>query len=486
MNGNDGANGNTHVAVIGGGPGGYAAAFMAADLGLKTTLINLEPNPGGVCLYRGCIPSKALLHVAKIVSEAREAKHWGVTYTEPQIDLEKLRSSKEAVVEKLTDGLGQLCRARSIEYIQGRANFIDSTTLRIVDDAGAESELKVDYTILAAGSRPATLPNLYIDSPRIMNSTDALEVESLPENLLVVGGGYIGLELGSVYATFGTKVTVVEMAPSLLPGADSDLVKFVANRMEILMHRILLNTRVVEMKEVDGGIRVRLEGPDLAEPEMTFDKVLVSIGRKPNSSGLGLNATQVEVDERGFVKVDAQRRTTDPRIFAIGDITGEPMLAHKASHEGRVAAEVIAGQRVAFEPKAIPAVVFTDPELAWAGVTESQARKEGRQVKVSRFPWGASGRATTLNRNDGMTKIISDPETEEILGVGVVGTGAGELIAEGVLAIEMGAVASDLSLTIHAHPTLGETLMESAEMIFGQSTHVYRPRREKAKEAGMP
>lgn len=483
MNGNGNASGAPHVAVIGGGPGGYAAAFMAADLGLQTTLIDLEKNPGGVCLYRGCIPSKALLHVAKIVSEAREAKHWGVTYPEPQIDLAKLRKSKDGVVEKLTSGLGQLSKARNITYLQGRASFLDSRTLRIVDEQGAESELKVDYSILAAGSRPASLPNLYLDSPHLMNSTDALEIQSIPKNMLVVGGGYIGLELGSVYATFGTEVTVVEMTSSLLPGADSDLVKFLATRMDALMHRVLLNTKVVDMKEVEGGIRVKFDGQDLEQHEQVFEKVLVSIGRKPNSSGLGLATTRVEIDDRGFIKVDEQRRTADPFIFAIGDLTGEPMLAHKASHEGRVAAEVIAGHNVAFEPRAIPAVVFTDPELAWCGLTENQARKEGRPINVARFPWGASGRATTLNRNDGMTKIISDPQTEEILGVGIVGSNAGELIAEGVLAIEMGAVASDLSLTIHAHPTLGETIMETAEMIFGTSTHVFRPGR-KGKEAG--
>ncbi len=472
-NGNE--NGNIHVAVVGGGPGGYAAAFMAADLGLKTTLIDLEANPGGVCLYRGCIPSKALLHAARIVNEAREARHWGITYPEPEIDLDKLRASKDAVVEKLTSGLGQLSKARQVQYLRGRASFIDSTTLRVVDEHGHEQQIKVDYTILASGSRPAGLPNIYLESERIMNSTDALEMPDLPKNLLVIGGGYIGLELGSVYATFGTQVTLVEMESSLLPGADSDLVKFVANRMEVLMHRILLNTKVVDLKEVKNGIQVRFEGPHLEEPVQVFEKVLIAIGRKPNSSGLGLGSTKVEVDEKGFVKVDAQRRTSDPRIFAIGDITGEPMLAHKASHEGRVAAEVIAGNNVVFEPRAIPAVVFTDPELAWCGLTENQARAEERPVKVARFPWGASGRAATLNRNDGMTKLISDPDTGQILGMGVVGSGAGELIAEGTLAIEMGAVAADLGLTIHPHPTLGETVMETADLIFGTSTHLYRP-----------
>ncbi|GMV91638.1 MAG: dihydrolipoyl dehydrogenase [Candidatus Hydrogenedentota bacterium] len=463
------------VTVIGGGPGGYAAAFKAADLGLDTTLVDLEPNPGGVCLYRGCIPSKALLHVAGILNDAKEAEHWGITFQKPRIDLDKMRESKDAVVSKMTGGLGQLCKARKIAFIQGRASFEDSNTIKITDAKGKEQFVKTDYTILAAGSRPATLPDLYLESDALLNSTTALQIESVPKTMLVIGGGYIGLELGSVYAALGTNVTVVEMTGSLLPGADSDLVDVLAKRMETVFKSILLNTKVAKLKEVSGGISVTFVPEDAKERTETFEKVLVSIGRKPNSSGLALNNTGVTVNSKGFVEVDIQRRTNDPSIFAIGDIVGEPMLAHKASHEGRVAAEVIAGHNTAFEPAAIPAVVFTDPEVAWCGITEKQAQRENRSVHVARFPWGASGRASTLNRSDGLTKIITDPETDHVIGVGIVGHGAGELIAQGAIAIEMGATAEDIGLTIHPHPTLSETIMESADLIFGSGTHVYRP-----------
>ena len=468
----------TSVTVLGGGPGGYAAAFMASDLGLDVTMIDLEPNPGGVCLYRGCIPSKALLHVARVLTEAKEAAHWGITFASPKIDLDKMRAAKDAVIAKMTGGLGQLCRARNINCIQGRANFEESQRLRVVGEDGSERFIETDYTILASGSRPTTIPSLLFESPRIMNSSNALRMEDIPKSLLVVGGGYIGLELGSVYATLGAKVTIVEMAPGLLPGADLDLVKVLHERMAPLFHEILLETKLASAKEEKTGIRVTLTHASGKDRTAKFDKLLVCVGRKPNSSGLGLQATQVDVDEKGFVKVDEQTRTTDPHIFAIGDVAGEPMLAHKASHQGRVAAEILAGHKTAFAPQAIPAVVFTDPELAWCGLTEREAQKTGRAHKVARFPWGASGRAATLNRSEGLTKIISDPETDRVLGMGIVGAGAGELIAEGVLAIEMGAVAADISMSIHAHPTLSETVMETAELIFGYSTHMYRPRRD--------
>jgi dihydrolipoamide dehydrogenase len=464
----------TQVAVVGAGPGGYAAAFMAADLGLEVTLIDLDPNPGGACLYRGCIPSKALLHVAKVIADARDAEHYGITFAAPAINIEKLRQSVNAIVGKLTGGLGQLCKVRKIQFIQGRANFEDSSTLKITTDSGEAEILRYRSAILAAGSRPAILEKFLLDSPRVLNSTTALRMNDIPDTLLVVGAGYIGLELGSVYATLGTKVTVVEMAPTILPGADPDLVAPLARRMEPLMHKIILNAKVADMKEVKNGIKVTMEAPGLELRNQVFEKVLICVGRKPNSSGLGLMNTKVTVDDHGFVIVDRQRRTTDPNIFAIGDIVGNPMLAHKASHEGRVAAEVIAGQNVVFAPRAIPAVVFTDPEIAWCGLTETQAAREGRAIRVARFPWQASGRAMTLDRPEGMTKLIADPDTDVVLGVGIVGTGAGELISEGVLAIEMGALASDIHLTIHPHPTLGETIMESAEIIFGSSTHVYR------------
>lgn len=468
----------TQLAVLGGGPGGYAAAFAAADLGLEVTLIDLEPNPGGVCLFRGCIPSKALLHVAKVLTDAREAEHWGIHFEQPRIDLGKMRAAKDAVIKKMTDGLGQLCKARKVRFVRGRANYEDSTTLRVTAEDGSEHRLRCETSILAAGSRPATIPSLLVESPRLMNSTKALEIEDVPESLLVIGGGYIGLELGSVYATLGSEVSLVEMTPDFLPGVDEDLRKILAARVGGLFRATHFGTQVTAVRETKDGLRVGFKGGDGKTFEQTFAKVLMCIGRKPNSSGLGLNTTRVEIDDKGFVKVDPQRRTTDPAIFAIGDIAGEPMLAHKASHEGRIAAEVIAGHNSVFEPRAIPAVVFTDPELAWCGITENQAKKEGRPVKVARFPWGASGRASTLGRPDGLTKIITDPETETVLGVGIVGTGAGELIAQGVLAIEMGAVAGDIGMSIHPHPTLSETIMESADMIFGQSAHMYRPKRD--------
>ncbi|HXG68952.1 MAG TPA: dihydrolipoyl dehydrogenase [Blastocatellia bacterium] len=469
---------SAQVVVVGGGPGGYAAAFMAADLGLQVTLVDMEPNPGGVCLYRGCIPSKALLHVAKVITEAHHAADWGVKFSEPEIDIKKLRAWKDSVVQRLTGGLGQLSKQRKVKYIQGRATFLDSNTLRIEKNQGGEERLSFQHAILATGSRPATVPGIPPDSPRVMDSTSALEVEEVPGNLLVVGGGYIGLELGTVYAALGSQVSVVEMMPGLLPGADRDLVSILARKVEKDFHSVMLNTKVAEMKEEGNGMRVRFEGANVAEPEQFYEKVLVAVGRKPNSGGLGLENTKVEIDARGFVKVDAQRRTADPSIYAIGDVVGDPMLAHKASHEGRVAAEAIAGHKVAFEPQAIPAVVFTDPEIAWCGLTETEAKEQGRAVKVARFPWGASGRAVTLDRVDGVTKLVIDPDSERVLGVGIVGVGAGELISEGVLAIEMAALASDVGLTIHPHPTLSETVMESAEVFFGHSTHLYRPKRD--------
>ncbi len=468
---------NMKIAVVGGGPGGYAAAFLAADLGMSVTLIDPEANPGGVCLYRGCIPSKALLHVAKLIEESHQAKNWGIEFADPKIDLARLRSWKESVVKKLTGGLGQLSKQRHVQYMQGRAGFENPTTLRVTKSGGGEESLSFDRVILATGSRPAVVPTLKLDSPRMMDSTGGLNLEDIPGSLLVVGGGYIGLELGSVYAALGTRVTVVEMLAGLLPGADRDLVVPLHKRLEKTFEAIWLNTTVASVKEEGNAIRATFEGSDVKEREKVFDRVLVSVGRKPNSEIPGLENTQVRVGPRGFIQVNKQLQTDDPSIYAIGDVVGEPMLAHKASHEGRVAVEAIAGHKVAFEPNAIPAVVFTDPEVAWCGLTETQAEKENREVKVAKFPWAASGRAITLDRPEGMTKLLIDPETERVLGVGIVGAGAGELIAEGVLAIEMSALASDVALSIHPHPTLSETVMESAEVFFGTSTHVYRPKR---------
>jgi dihydrolipoamide dehydrogenase len=472
---------STQLLVIGGGPGGYAAAFYAADLGMKVTLVDREPNPGGVCLFRGCIPSKALLHVAKVAGEAKHAANWGLTYAEPKIDLDKLRGFKDGVVSKLTGGLGQLSKQRKITYVQGTASFVDAKSVSVAPAGGGDAEtITFDHAIIATGSTPARIPGLTIESPRVMDSTGALDLPDIPKTLLVVGGGYIGLELGSVYAALGTKVTVVEMTDGLLPGADRDLVTVLARRLETTLHKVLLKTRVTGMEEAKGGIKVLTEGEGLADADkaQVFDRVLVSIGRRPNATVPGLDKTGVTLNDRGFIAVDAAMRTTARHIYAIGDVVGEPMLAHKASHEARVAVEAINGQKVAFEPQAIPAVVYTDPELAWCGLTETEAKKQGRKVEIAKFPWAALGRALAIDRPDGMTKLLIDPETERILGVGIVGAGAGELIAEGVLAVEMAALASDLKLSIHPHPTMSETLMEAAEVFFGHSTHVYRPKRK--------
>ncbi|HYB96351.1 MAG TPA: dihydrolipoyl dehydrogenase [Vicinamibacterales bacterium] len=468
---------SAHVAVIGAGPGGYAAAFYAADLGMRVTLIDNEKNPGGVCLYRGCIPSKALLHVAKLLDESRHAKEWGIEFGEPKVDVDKLRDYKNRVVDKLTSGTGQVSKFRKVNYIQGWASIVDAKTIAVKKAAGGDETVSVDYIILALGSLPTRIPSLPIDSPRVLDSTGALDLPEVPTSMLVIGGGYIGLELGSVYAALGTKVSVVEMTPGLLPGADRDLVKFLAQRVEKTFDKVMVSTKVTSMKATDQHVVVNFEG-DGAPKEATYDYVLVSIGRRPNAKIEGLEKTRVKVDAKGFIETDAQRRTAEPTIFAIGDVAGEPMLAHKASHEARVAVEAIEGQKAEFEPAAIPAVVFTDPEIAWAGLTEAEAERQGRKVEVAKFPWPASGRAIAIDRVDGMTKLVIDPETERVLGVGLAGSGAGELIAEGVVAIEMGMTASDLKLSIHPHPTLSETLMEAAEVFFGQATHVYKPKKK--------
>ena len=470
-------NNKINLAVIGAGPGGYAAAFLAADLGMNVTLIDKENNPGGVCLYRGCIPSKALLHIAKLINETHEAKEWGIDFSEPKIDLDKLRSWKSSVVAKMTGGLGILSKQRKINYIQGKANFLNSSTLKIVKESGDVENFTFDKAIIATGSIIATIPSLQINSSRVLNSTTALDLPVIPKTLLVIGGGYIGLELGSVYCALGTKVSVVEMMPGLLPGADRDLVVHLSKRLEKSFDKIMLDSKVVEMKEESDGLQVKIQNKNGEITEQKYDYVLMSIGRKPDTTSLGLENTKVKTNQRGWINVNEQLQTDDPNIYAIGDIVGEPMLAHKASHEGRVAVEVIAGHKIAFEPKAIPAVVFTDPEIAWAGLTETQAREKEIKYEAVKFPWAASGRATTIGRSDGVTKILVEPDSQRILGIGICGPGAGELIAEGVLAIEMGANVTDLKLTIHPHPTLSETLMEAAEVFFGQSTHVYRPKR---------
>ncbi len=467
----------SRVAVIGAGPGGYTAAFLAADLGLHVTLVDEAPDPGGVCLYRGCMPSKALLHVARVLTEAREAREWGVSFATPDIDLDRLQSWKNTVVSTLTGGLGQLTRQRKIDYLEGRAALVDARTVAVTMTDGSTREVPFDYGILATGSRPARPAALASEHQRILDSTAALDVSRVPDRFLVVGGGYIGLELGSVYAALGSAVSVVEMTSTLLPGVDPDLVRVLTRRFGSVAEAIYLDTTVTRLAADDEGVTVRLEGPKVTSEDQRFDEVLVAVGRVPNSEIAGLDRTAVEVDPGGFVRVDAQRRTAERSLFAIGDLAGEPMLAHKAFHEARVAVETIAGHKVAFEPMVIPAVVFTDPEIAWCGLTEAEAKAGGTAVASARFPWGASGRAVTLSRTDGMTKLVVEPETERILGVGIVGAGAGELIAEGVVAIEMGATVEDLRACIHPHPTLSETLLESAESFLGLSTHVYKPKR---------
>ncbi|WP_339910716.1 dihydrolipoyl dehydrogenase [Symmachiella dynata] len=467
---------DTELVVLGGGPGGYPAAFAAADAGMKVTLVDEGVKPGGVCLNRGCIPSKALLHVARLINESKESADWGVTFQPPEIDIDKIRDWKNRVVGQLTGGIEGLCKARGVELVRARGTFLDSNTLELKTEAGETSKLTFDKAIIATGSSPVIPGPLRIDDPRIMDSTGALALEDIPQRLLVVGGGYIGLEMGTVYAALGSKVTVVEMTDGLLPGADRDLVRPLAKRIDSQFHSVLLNTKVEKLVPGKDGITVELSG-EVEEKSQLFDRVLISVGRSPNSRNLGLENTKVEITERGFIKVDDKRRTTDPSLMAIGDVAGDPMLAHKATYEAKVVVEALAGEPAAYHPYAIPAVVFTDPELAWCGLTEAEAKAEGREVNTFRFPWAASGRAQTLARTEGITKLISDPETDRILGVGIVGVGAGEMIAEGVLAIEMAAKVRDVAETIHAHPTMSETIMEAAEGLMGNATHVFRKKK---------
>jgi dihydrolipoamide dehydrogenase len=468
---------HAQLAVLGGGPGGYPAAFEAADHGLDVVLVDQDPQPGGVCLNRGCIPSKALLHVAKLINEAHESSAWGIKYGEPEIDLDKLRDFKNGVVGQLTGGIRQLCKARGVKLIQARGEFEDSSTLKLTQPDGSTSKLSFDHCIIAVGSRPAVPGFLNIDDGRVMDSTAALNLPDIPGRLLVIGGGYIGLEMGSVYAALGSKVTVVEMLPTILAGADRDLVNPLKKRLDEQFEAIYTSTKVLGIEATDEGIVAELEGKGVESPQ-TFDRVLISVGRTPTGKGIGLENTQAKVTDRGFIEVDRAMRTADPKLLAIGDVAGEPMLAHKATREAKVAVEVLLGEPAEFDNVAIPAVVFTDPEVAWCGLTETEAKDQGIEVNVVRFPWGASGRAQAIARTDGLTKILFEPKTERVLGVGIVGAGAGEMIAEGVIAVETAAVARDLAESIHAHPTLSETIMEAAEGAFGQPTHMYRPKKK--------
>ena len=459
---------NKKIVVLGGGPGGYAAAFLAADKGMNVTLIDTGNKPGGVCLHRGCIPSKALLHIAHLINETKEAKTWGIDFGEPKIDLDGVRNWKNKVIDKMATGLTQLCKQRKVEFVSAKGNFKDSNTIE------ANGKLySFDHCILATGSRP-TQP--FKNNSQLIDSTDALELKSIPKCLLVVGGGYIGLEMGSVYAALGSQVTIVEMMKDILPGVDRDLVRPLHHRIKNQFEAILLNTKVKDFESKGSKVSVTFENESGVE-QKEFDQALISIGRRPNTENIGIENTKVKLNEKGFVITNSQQKTEDPSILAIGDVIGGPMLAHKAAHEAKVAVEVLNGEKSNFKNRVIPAVVFTDPEIAWAGLTENEALAQGRNVKVVKFPWGASGRAQTLGRGEGLTKLLIDPESERIIGVGLTGSGAGELIAEGVLAIQTLVKAKELALSIHPHPTLSETMMETAEVFYGTATHIYKKKR---------
>jgi len=472
---------HSQLVVLGGGPGGYAAAFLAADLGFQVTLVEADSKLGGVCLLRGCIPSKALLNVSRVIAEAKHASDWGVGFNSPSIDINAMRARKEKVLETLAGGLKMVAKKRNVQVIHARGTFVNSGTLRL-EASGTEplvdGTLTFDHCILATGSSPTKIPAFDIGTDRVMDSTGALELKDIPESLLVVGGGYIGLEMGTVYAALGTKVHVVELLDGLLMGADRDLVKPLVKRIEKEFAAIHLGTKVVSMANQGDYVEVTFDGP-LAEKVQRFSRVLVSVGRRPNSKGFGLENTKVIIDPKGFVVTNNRQQTADPQILAIGDVAGEPMLAHKAAHQGKVAVEALHGDPVSFQPRAIPAVVFTDPEIAWAGLTETEAKTAGRDVEVALFPWAASGRAQAVGRTEGLTKMIIDPATERVLGVGMVGPHVGDMIAEGVLAIEMGATVHDFTASIHPHPTFSETLAFSAEVFLGTATDLYKPRRDK-------
>lgn len=463
------------LVVLGAGPGGYAAAFYAADLGKKVILVEQEKRLGGVCLNRGCIPSKAYLNATKMIHEAELSTKRGIEFAAPKIHLDRLRAWKESILNKLGQGISTLAEKRGVEVMIGRGYFEDSKTLRVETEDG-QKFLQFERAIIAVGSKPALPKAFDLGNKRIMTSTEALELEEVPENLLIVGGGYIGMELGTVYAALGSRIVLVEALPAILAGADADLARPVARYAEKHFKEVRLNTKVSKMATSGKHIKVQMEfgGKPLEE---LYDRVLVSVGRVPNCGDLGLQNTKVARDEKGFIKVNERQETTDPGIYAIGDVVGGLMLAHKASKEARVAVEVIVGESSAFRDVVIPAVVFTDPEVAWCGLTEAEAQAKGIAVKVARFPWGASGRALTMDKIEGTTKLIIEDGTERILGVGLVGAGAGELIGEGVLAVEMGATAKDLALSVHPHPTLSETLMEAAEAFYGHATHTFAARR---------
>ncbi len=462
---------------MGAGPGGYAAAFQAANLGLEVTLLDPRPDPGGVCLFHGCIPSKALLHLAKVKKEAVLAAEWGLSFSDAKIDLDKVRSWKESVIKQLTGGLGQLAKSRKVKYLRGTAKLTGTNRLEFTPGDGKKQEIEFKNLIIATGAASAALQDTPFDDNLIMNAETALKLRDVPKKLLVVGAGYIGLEMSVIYKALGSDITIVEFTPDILPGVDQDLRDVFKKERKDLMDKTMFNTKVTSVSPKGKKLNVQLETQDGKKKSVTFDKVLIAIGGKPNTTGIGLEEAGIETDEKGFIKVDLVRRTSVEGIYAIGDVTGQPMLAHKASHEGRVAAEHIAGEKTAYEPKAIPAVVFTDPEIAWTGLTETDAKEQGIDYEVAKFPWAASGRALTLGVKSGLTKLLINPGNGRILGAAMAGTDAGSLIAEATLAVEMGAVARDLELTIHPHPTLSETIMEAAEVYYGHATHIHKRKR---------
>ena len=472
---------HSQLVILGGGPGGYAAAFLAADEGMEVTIVESRRALGGTCLLRGCIPSKALLHVSRVISEVNELREdWGVVYDPPRIDIDTVRARKDTVIKTLSGGLKQLAKRREVRLIEAQGKLINSTTLQLegshasIPDGG---QLTFDHAILATGSAPAMPSSFEIGSERVMDSTGALELSDIPDKLLVIGGGYIGLEMGTVYAMLGSQVSVVELMDGLLPGVDRDLVKPLHKRLDHLLDgRIYLNTKVGSLSDQQDQVQVAFEGPDKYGVEL-YDRVLVAVGRRPCSQNIGLENTKVQTDQQGFIECNPQQRTADPHLLAIGDVAGEPMLAHKATHQGKVAIESLLGRPAEFSPQAIPAVVFTDPEIAWAGLTESRAEAEGCQYEVAQYPWAASGRAHAIGRTEGLTKWLIEPDTNRLLGCGLVGPGAGEMIAEAVVAIEMGCEVRDLTESIHPHPTLSETMINAGEVHFGTATEIYKPRK---------
>jgi dihydrolipoamide dehydrogenase len=460
---------NTEIIVVGAGPGGYTAAFYAADNGKKVTLVEQSQRLGGICLNVGCIPSKALLHATDILREAKESANRGIRFGAAQINLDQLRSWKDSILDKLGQGIKGLAQKRGVQILHGRGHFEDSQTLRVETSEG-QKFIRYEKAIIAVGSKPAMPSAFDLGNKRVMTSTEALEIQDIPQDLLVVGGGYIGMELGTVYAALGSNVVVLEALSSILTGVDPDLVRPVTRIAQKAFKEIRVDTKVLKMATAGKQIKVTTQ-KDKEQREELYDRVLVSVGRAPNYSDLGLENTQVTKDDKGFIQSNPQQQTDDPNIYAIGDVNGGALLAHRASKEAKIAVEAILGQASAFDNVIIPAVVYTNPEVAWCGLTESEARDKGIEVKVSKFPWGASGRALTLDRPDGLTKLLIEPESERLLGVGIVGVGAGELISEGVLAVEMGATARDIADSVHPHPTLSETLMEAAEAFYGTATH---------------